>query len=240
MDQLRLLSHDRARGPWIACAASLLLAALGGCTSVAGSSPVTLLRVIDASTNAPALDAYAGTDPIALNFVGPSVSNYAILGPGAATIRLDTQGTHTALAELSGTLLASEEHTIYITDQGTSFQANLLSDQSAAAPAGFVSFRFLQQANATGAVDIYLLPDGAEIADAKPLIASVTPGTNTGYINLPAGTYEIAIAAAGTTKGAYTSSSTAFTSGQARTVLIVDQKLLSSPPVNVLIADDAD
>ncbi len=223
-----------------ALGAILLLATmLNGCTTVTGSSPVTLVRVIDASSNAPALDAYVGTIPIAMNIVGPNISNYAYVGLGSATIRLDEQGKKNVLAELSGTLAAGEEHTVYITDKGSTFVATLLTDQSVSAPSGTVSLRFLQQANQTGPVDIYMLPDGADIADAKPLVSALAPGDKTVYLSIPAGTYVLAVAAAGTTKGAFTSTSTVFTGGQVRTMLIVDQKLLNTPPVNVLIANDA-
>jgi Domain of unknown function (DUF4397) len=234
----RLRTRRLAGNLCVVCALSLAAAVLTGCTSVAGSSPVTLVRVIDASSNAPALDAYVSTIPIALNFVGPSVSNYAFLGPGARTVRIDDHGTNTVAADLTGTFSASQQHTVYVTDLGASFTANLLTDQSAPAPDGDVSFRFLQQANATGAVDVYVIPDGTAIKDAKPLFAALAPGVVTPYINIPAGTYDIVIAAAGTTTGAYTSAATAFTAGQVRTLLIVDQRLVSTPPVNVIVAND--
>lgn len=220
------------------CALPLVLAYISGCTSVAGSSPSTLVRVIDASTNAPPLDAYVSAVPIVDNIVGPSISNYAFLGPGVATVTLDAHGTHSVLAQMNGTFTAGEQHSIYITDQGSTFTTQLLTDQSSPAPPGFVSFRFVQQATTTGAVDVYLLPNGTAIADAKPLISSLAPGTITPYTTLPAGTYQLAVATAGTTKGAYTGVATAFTGGQVRTFLIVDQQLLSTPPVNVLVAND--
>jgi Domain of unknown function (DUF4397) len=216
----------------------LILASLNGCTNVAGTSPSTLVRVIDASNNAPALDAYVSSVPIADNIVGPSISNYAFLGPGAATVKLDAHGTNTVLAQVNGTFAAGAAHSIYLTDQRSTFTADLLTDQSAPAPVGFVSFRFVQQATATGPVDVYLLPDSTAIADAKPLLSSLAPDTVTPYMNIPAGTYQLAIASAGTTKGAYTGTSTAFIGGQVRTVLIMDQHLLTTPPVSVLVADD--
>ncbi|HTB96865.1 MAG TPA: DUF4397 domain-containing protein [Terracidiphilus sp.] len=229
-------------------ALSLGSACLNGCTTVAGSSPATLVRVIDASKNAPAMDAYVATVPIALNFVSPSVSNYAFLGPGAATVNLDPHNSKTPLKQLSGTFAAASQYSIYVTDQGTTYNAALLTDQSSAAPSGDVSFRFLQQANVTGAVDVYLIPNGSTIADAKPLLAAVAPGTVTPYINVTADTYVIAVAPAGTavtttttttTSPIYMSAATQFSSGQVSTVLILDEQLLNSPPVTILLANDA-
>jgi hypothetical protein len=218
----------------------LLASVVCGCTTVAGYQPVSLIRVIDASYKAQALDAYVSTIPIAVNFGGPSISSYATLPPGSAVVKIVPTGKQTVLAQVNGTFLASEQHTVYITDLGTGIQAALLTDQNTAASAGFFSVRFLQQAISTGAVDIYFVPDGSTITDAKPVLSNVPAGTVTAYLNVPAGNYDVVVAAAGTTTGAYTSAATAFSSGQVTTMLIVDQQLLNTPPVNVLIANDVD
>lgn len=238
MNQVHLLIRRWSVCVGIFWATTSLLTCLSGCTSVAGTGSATLVRVIDASTNAPALDAYVSSVPIADNIVGPSISNYAFLGPGAAVVTLDAHGTHSVLAQLNGTFLAGKQHSVYLAEQGSTFSAQILTDQSAPAPAGFVSFRFVQQASEAGAVDVYLLPSGTAIADAKPVQSSLAPGTITPYVDFPAGTYQFAVASAGTTKGAYIGAATVFVGGQVRTILIVDQKLLSSPPVNVIIAND--
>jgi hypothetical protein len=217
---------------------SVAALALCGCETVAGSKAVTLVRVIDASYNAPALDAYVSGTLIAVNFAAPSIGNYAFVPPGEATVSVDPTGKHTATASVTGSLLASEQHTLYITDSSTGYQATLLTDQNTPGPDSAVSIRFLQQAVSTGAVDVYLVPDGTKITDAKPLLTDLAPGTITAYLNIPAGTYDVVVAATGTTTGAYTSAATALVGGQVRTMLIVDSQLLSTPPVNVIVGDD--
>ncbi len=133
----------------------LAVLAICGCTAVEDSgSPVTsstLLRVIDATYHSQALDAYVSSTLIAVNIGGPSISNYAFLPPGATTITVVPAGKSTVLAQVNGTLAGGQQHTIYVTGQGTNFQMSLLSDQNTPAPAGFVSIRFLQQAISTGA-----------------------------------------------------------------------------------------
>lgn len=218
---------------------SIVALAISGCTTVAGSGPTTLVRVIDATYNSQALDAYVSSTPIAVNFAGPSISNYAFLPPGSATIKITPTGkSATVLAQLTTTLQASQQHTVYLTGQGTDFQLNLLNDQNTPAPSGSFSVRFLQQAVSTGPIDIYFIPDGTKLAAAKPLLSDLAPGTITSYTNVPAGTYDLVVVPAGTITNAYTSAATAFSSGQVITVLIVDQQLLSTPPVNVLVAND--
>ena len=221
---------------------ALLLTALTlcGCTAVSGTGPTTLVRVIDAAYNSQALDAYVASTPIAVNFAGPSINNYAFLPPGAAPIKIVPTGKSTALVQVSATLLARQQHTIYVTGQGANLQMTLLADQSLPAPAGSFAVRFLQAAVSTGAVDIYFVPDGTKITDAKPVLSGLAAGQVTTYTNIPTGTYDLIVVPAGTTKNAYTSTATTFSDGQVRTMLIVDQQLLNTPPVNVLVANDLD
>ena len=218
---------------------SLAALTLCGCSTLAGSGPTTQLRVIDGAYNSPALDAYASSTPIAVNFGGPSIGNYAFLPPGANTIKIVPTGKSTpVLAQLSGTFLVSQQHTVYITGQGANVEASLLTDQNTAAPAGLFSVRFLQDAVSTGAVDIYFVPDGTMIDDAKPVLSDLAPGAITVYTNIPVGTYDLMVVPAGTIKKPYTSTATTYSSGQVRTMLILDSQLLNTPPVNVLVAND--
>ena len=219
---------------------SVATLSLSGCSAVAGNGPTTLIRVVDAAYNSQALDAYVSTTLIAVNFAGPSIGSYAFLPPGAATIKIVPTGKSMALAQLSGTLLSRDQHTVYITGQGANIQASLLTDQNLPAPAGSFAVRFLQQAVSTGAVDIYFVPDGTKIVDAKPVFSGLASGAVTAYTNIPTGTYDLIVVPAGTIKNAYTSAATIYTDGQVRTMLILDQQLLNNPPVNVMVANDLD
>jgi hypothetical protein len=82
------------------------------------------------------------------------------------------------------------------------------------------------------------VPDGTKIDDAKPVLSDLAPGAITVYTNIPVGTYDLIVVAAGTIKNPYTSTATTYSSGQVRTMLILDQQLLNTPPVNVLVAND--
>lgn len=225
-------------------AAALAVAAtvgvLSGCQSVAGSQAVSLVRVIDASYNAPAVDVYVGQTQIAGNTGAPSITNYAILSPGVQATKIDASGTTKVLATVSGNYLASTQHSIYLSDSGTSFTATLLTDQVKAAPAGDFDVRFLQNANAVGSVDIYLVPDGSKFAAATPIAANLAPGQVTSYIPVSAGSYQLVIAPAGSTKASYTGSAVVYASGQVRTLLITDQPNVDQQPINVVVGNDVD
>ena len=81
------------------------------------------------------------------------------------------------------------------------FAANLqeliLKDQAQAAPSGQISLRIIDQATRVGAIDIYLVPQGQKFTAVTPLITNVSFPMNTGYLNVPTGTYTLVIVPTG-------------------------------------------
>jgi hypothetical protein len=232
-----------ARRGWRAATALPVLAVvwLSGCQSIQNPLPSqTMVRVIDASYNAPPVDVKIGTTLIAVNIGAATFTNYAFLAPEDATAYVYPTKTTTATASVAGVFLVAQQHSVFITDTSGGYQATLLTDQAVNPPAGYVSLRFLQQAVHTGAVDIYLLPSSTTLAGAKPLLSDVVTGTVSGYLNVQAGSYTLVIAPAGNTdaKDVYTSEALQFTAEQVRSVLIMDAQLTTNPPVTVAIGDD--
>jgi hypothetical protein len=235
-----MATFDR-RGFRVRLAASVVVAALPllGCQSVQNPSPSqTQVRVIDASYNAPAVDVDVATTPIATNIGPATFTNYAFLPPENATAYVYPTGTMKGGVSVDGQFLVSEQHSIFITDSGKSYTASILTDQPAAAPAGYFSIRFLQQALAVGAVDVYLVPDGSTLADAKPLYTNVAPQAMEGYANVLAGSYTVVVTPAGVTTTPAASTPIQFVAGQVRTALIMDAQLTKNPPVTVTIGND--
>jgi hypothetical protein len=226
---------------WARVAATMAVAGvpLLGCQSVQSSMPSqTQVRVIDASYNAPAVDVDVATTPIATNIGAATFTNYAFLPPQNSTAYVFPVGTTKATVTVAGDFLVSEQHSVFITDVGTGYTATILTDQPTAAPTGYFSIRFLQQALVAGAVDIYLVPNGGALADAKPLFSDVAPQAVEGYANVIAGSYTIVITPTGVITTPYTSTAIQFSAGQVRTALIMDAQLTKNPPVTVTIGDD--
>lgn len=236
----------RAGLPILAAAASVALAsALGiaGCTTVEdGSTPAALVRVIDASYIAPAANVYVQNALFAGNVGQGTITAYSTVKAAlSAVVKVTPVSGSTPAVTAAATLNPSTQHTILITDNGaatTQYVVTVLEDQSTAAPAGKSDFRFLNQAPSTGAVDIYMVPSGAELADAKPLVTNLAVGATTAYISFGSETVSMVITPTGTTTAKYTSATLALTGGEVKTVVIVDSQLTADPPVQALIADD--
>lgn len=236
-------------------ALALSLSALLGCQSLSSTANGPLVRIIDASPDAPGLDIYQNKSAMAYNLGFGTVTSYVSIPAGVSTITADMAGTSQVLASASSTYLAGVQHTVLIGDVAASLQETILTDQSLPAPLGQVSLRVLDQAvRYPGGVDLYLVPSGASLASATPVLKNLVFGSNSGYITAPAGSYTIELLptgtptstpATGTTPATtatpiYSGPATTYTAGAARTVLLLDNQVLASPGLQVVIAHDFD
>lgn len=244
-------------------AASLALAlTLSSCENVATNTQFSLVRVIDASYNAPAVNVYVEGTELAANIGEGTISEYGTLSgstnaPVIVTPATATSGSASnALVLTDAALLTGQHYSVFLTDNSTSptsYVLTVLQDQKLAAASGQSSFRFINQAVKTGAVDIYMVPSSGTLAGTKPFEADLIVGAPSSYISFAAQTVTMVIVPAGTvipppvTTGTtpapiaseYTSTPIALTGGEVRTVVIVDSQLTSNPPVSVVMASDA-
>ena len=233
---------------FLAVAASLAVSCgLTACENVAGYTQPTLVRVIDASFIAPAVNIYVEGTELASNIGEGYISGYATLPASSlATVKVtaatsSTTTTASVLVSTSATLLAGHQHSVFLTDNGaaaTSYTVTVLEDQQIAAPTGHSDFRFINEAPRTGAVDIYMIPSGVTIANAIPLVKDLAVGATAGYISFASATVTMVVVPTGLTTPAYTSTALALTGGEVRTVMIIDSQLTTNPPVSTVIADD--
>lgn len=221
---------------------SLLLA---GCQSVSGFKAVSLVRVIDASYNAPAINVYVEGGLVAANIGQGSITTYGGFGPSNnAAVKVTAASNTVALVNSNATLLPNKSQSILVTDINAQYQVVVLEDQSTPAPSGHSDFRILNQAPSTGAIDVYFLSgtSATVYATAKPVITALAVGATSGYVAIPSSTLYMVIAPAGTVLSTtsttiYSSAALPLVGGEVRTVLIVDP-LLVTQPVQVYIAHD--
>jgi hypothetical protein len=217
---------------------------LAGCQTVQGFTATALVRVIDASYIAPAANVYVEKALFAGNIGQGFISNYSTVAPSEAAVVTVTPVNGTSPSQSAAvTLDAGSQHSIFITDNGqspTQYVVTALLDQSTPAPSGHSTFRFLNQAPRTGAVDIYMVPSGSMLADTIPLCTDLAVGATCGYLSFTSATVTMVITPTGVITPSYTSTALALTGGEVRTVVIVDSQLTTNPPVQALIADDAD
>ncbi|MES2390037.1 MAG: DUF4397 domain-containing protein [Acidobacteriota bacterium] len=229
-------------------ASALGLISLAGCQSVnINAGNVAQVRFIQASPDAPGIDFYANNAAEAYNVGFGYGTSYVPVSPGTYTIQADKADTRTVLATAGQGMAIGQQYTVLVGNTLGSLQETILTDQSTPAPTNEISVRVIDEATRVGAVDIYLVPSSGKLATTALLtnLTNLTFGTNTGYINIPAGTYAIAVVPTGTVPVSTTVTllsgpQVGYAVGAVRTVVIIDQQVTTTPGVAAFVADDYD
>ncbi len=224
---------------------ALLLAPLPGCQSITGNPATSQVRIIDASPDAGGIDVYQGAGVLAYNLGLGTITSYVPITPGNYSIQVDVAGTRQLLAAQGGTFLNGAQYTVLVANYSSSLSEVILKDQTQAAPTGQISLRIIDESTRAGAIDLYFIPTGSTILTVHPYLTGVTFGQNTGYLNVPAGAYTLVALPAGTTPTAtgstyYAGAAVTYNGGVARTLVLIDQQLITTPGVQVITAADYD
>jgi hypothetical protein len=222
-----------------------MLATLTGCQAIMSPAPEAHVRIINVTPDAPHLDLYQDSNALAFNLDFGTVTSYIPLTPGTYTITANTTATRQILSSSKNTFATSGQYTVLIGNVAANLQQVALSDQSQAAPPGQTALRFINQATRASAVDIYLVPAGQKISAVTPLVAGISFGVNTGYLNIPSGTYSIAMLPSGVApniiiSAAYIGPQVNYSAGAVRTIILIDQPVTTTPGLQVISANDFD
>jgi hypothetical protein len=235
---------DRSTARLAATFAILASLTLTGCQAIVSTEPQSQVRIIHATPDASGLDIYQGPNALAFNLGFGTVTSYIPLSPGTYTINADTAGSKQALSSAKATFAASTQYTVLIGNTVGSLQQLTLTDQSQPAPTGQIALRFIDQATRANAVDIYLVPAGQKLTAVTPVVTGAVFGTNTGYLNVATGTYSLIMVPTGiapvSSSATYTGPQVTYSVGSARTIILIDQPLVTTPGLQVITAQDFD
>jgi hypothetical protein len=230
-----------------------LVGVLTGCQSMSVNS--AQLRVIDASPDAPGIDAYHDKTALAYNLDFGDMTSYVTMTPGKYTLAANRSGTRQALSLNTTSLMPGRQYTAIVGDIAANLQQTVLLDQTKPAAPGQVELRFVNEATRPGPVDVYLVPHSGRWMLHPPLATNLNFGANSGYLTVPAGTYSIHVVAAGSvpvasTTALMTGAQIAYDSGAVRTVVLLDHEVAGvrgmgelhgfRPGVQAIVASDAD
>jgi hypothetical protein len=157
--------------------------------------PETSVRVIHASYDAPVVDIWVDGAVAISNLAYGQSSGYAKIPAGTRNIKVSPTGaTSPIVIDVNLTLAENAEYTVLATDQLSSITPIFSADQRAA-NSSKAKIRFIHGSPDAPAVDIKV-EDGMGAA----LFSNVSFQDIEDYIEVDAGTYNIAVTAAGSTK----------------------------------------
>ena len=224
-------------------AAALAVTALSGCQSIdVNSSNAALVRVFNASVDSQGFDFYTGKTLLVANLGFAQNTTYVPLSPGTQTITTDQHGTTQVLASTVVGMGSQKSYTVITGNVAANLQETVFPDQNTNAPIGQIAVRVINEATRISSVDIYLVPSNGKLSTTIPIATSIPFNTNSGYIDIPAGTYTVAVLPAGTTPGSgntlFSGTLSSYPSGDSVTVIIFDSPLTTSPAANVTVMTD--
>jgi hypothetical protein len=187
---------------------------------------------------------YQNSSAIAYKLDFGDITSYVPVDPGAYTTTAKLSGTRQTLVKSKAKFTMAGQYTVLIGDVTSNLHQVTLQDQSQPAPAGQTALRFVDEATRGGPVDLYLIRAGQRFADTKPVVTDVILGRNTGYLNLPAGTYTLMALPAGRAPAddaevSYSGAQVTYVSGSASTVILMDQRsVMKGQAIDAIIASD--
>ena len=229
MKKLKLLS--------LLFAASALTAACSDDDDNTGPDAEARLRVVHASPDAPAVDVQVDGAEVVGDAPYLSVSDYLDLPAGAHNLMVNAAGTATTVIDADVTLADDTDYTVIASGLVAAIEPIVLEDDNSAPAAGNVKVRAIHGAPSAPAVDIYVTAPGADLATVLPALANVEFGDVAGYIEAPAGEYQVRVTAAGSKTVVIDSGALALESGQIRTAIAVDATG-GGAPFDLLLLDD--
>ena len=219
----------------LALVATALL--LGCSDDKTGPSATAQVRVVHASPDAPAVDVLVDNREVLADVAYLQSSPYLDVPAGARNIKVNAANTTTAVINANPSVTADAAYTVIAVGLVASIEPLVLEDDLAAPAAGNIKLRLVHGAPNVGAVDVYVTAPGADLATATPTLTGVPFKGESGYLEVPAGSYQVRITPTGTKTVAIDSGALTLASGQIRTAVAVEETGGGTPLSALLLAD---
>jgi hypothetical protein len=177
------------------------------------------VRVAHLSPDAPAVDVYVDGNRALSNVPFKAISNYLDVPAGSRRFEVRPAGaaaTSAPVINATATVEAGKAYTVGAVGLLANIRANVWADDLSAAPSGQSKVRVYHASPDAPAVDV--APKGA-----APVVSNLAFPNASGYLNLPAGTYDLEVRAAGTTTVALALNGTAIPANKVVSVFAADR-----------------
>jgi len=195
------------------------------------------IRFVNASPNAPGLDAVINGAIFEPDLVYAEASEYIAIRTGTPYAEFLRTGTDQVLAQTEIGIAKKGNFTLFAVNPASSMGTLFVSDDYTAPQQGNVRVRFIHAAPGAGDVDVYVTAPGASLAAADPAVTDLPYLGNSGYIEAPAGSYQVRVCPAGTKTVAIDSGAITTTAGQVLTGVAIGDPAVGVPFGALLLED---
>lgn len=213
------------------------IAALIGCGGSGSSSYSSFVRVLHASPNAPNVDVLVDDRMVVQDLAYADFAGYLGVASGHRNVKVRATGTTTTVIDAGVDLSPRQSYTVIAAGFLAQIDPIVLLDDRSAPPTGKVNVRVVHAAASAPEVDVYVVPAGASIDTATPVLEDVPFRAASGYLPVNPGRYDLFVTVAGTKNIAISANDVTITAGQARTVVALDAKGGGTPFSLEVLAD---
>jgi len=155
------------------------------------------VRAVHLSPDAPGVDVLLDGNQVLSNVTYLVSSDYLDVPTGNRTFRVEPVGSNTAVIEATVPVAEDVDYTLLAVNNVADIEPLYLTDDNTAPAAGQARVRVLHGAPSVGAVDVYVTAPGAPLG--TPALTNVPFKAASGYLAVPAGTYQVRVTPTGTT-----------------------------------------
>lgn len=216
--------------------AAVALAGVAACDDSTSPLQTAAVRVVHASPDAPNVDVLVDEGVALPNVAYRAASGFLEVPSGTRRLRVRATGTTTTVIDANVPLTTGASYTVLATGELADIEPVVAEDNLTAPAAGQVKLRVIHAAPAAAGVDVYATAPGADINAATPVLTNVPFRAVSGYLSVPAGTYQIRVTPTGTKTVAIDAELT-LAAGQIRTVVATDAPGGGAPLAPVVLND---
>ncbi len=223
-----------------ALALALALSTLAACSDdsdpLGQLAPIGYVRVVHASPDAPAVDVLVDEATALTNVAYRAASAYLTVAPGERRLRVRATGTTTTVIDATASIENRGVYTVIASGLLADIEPIIAVDTLSNPAAGNVKIRVIHAAPGAGNVDVYATAPGADINAATPVLTNVPFRGVSGFLEVPAGSYQLRVTPAGT-KTVAIDATVFLGAGQLRTVVATDAPGGGAPLGAIVLAD---
>ncbi len=226
--------------PRYGMAALAATALLMGCDSdnkSSGPNATAQVRVVHGSPDAPAVDVLVDGAEVLADVSYTQFSGYLDVPAGTRNIKVNAANTATTVINASPTVAANGAYTVIATNLLSSIEPLVLVDDLTPPAAGNIKLRLVHGAPNVAGVDIYITAPNADISMMTPSLTAVPFKAESGYLEVPAGDYQVRITPTGTKTVAIDTGALTLVAGQIRTAIAIEAQGGGTPLTALLLAD---
>lgn len=219
---------------------SLVVLTGAGSAEILNAGTTASLRAFHASPDAPAVDIVVNDNfaaPLVEDFEFTQVAGYVPVPPADYNIKVAAANTMNAVINADVTLDAGQFYDVLAVGPLASIAPLVLNDDPRVVNT-HAKVRIVHASPTAQDVDIYVTAPGTDITTVTPTFSVIPFNASTGYVSLPAGSYDVTVTPAGTTDPAIGPANFVFENGDVVTVVAIDAAG-GGAPLGVIVTNDA-